>query len=240
MPTPHNRAKKGDFAKICLMAGDPLRAKWIVETFLDKAVLVNDVRGMLGFTGYYKGKRVSVMGHGMGIPSTCIYAHELFKFYDVDYIIRVGSTGSLVKNIKVGSVFITKEAWGKSSYPKEIGVKTKNNVITPSKKLYDLAVKVCKEHKIPYYEGRAISADAFYSYKTAAQLRKMSGGADVTEMESLGLYAEAIRLKKHALTLLTCSDSLVTHEEMSSQERQTKFKDMVKIALEVAVKLSKK
>ena len=239
MSTPHNRAKKGDFAKVCIMPGDPLRAKWIAETFLDNAVLVNDVRGMLGFTGYYKGKRVSVMAHGMGIPSIGIYVYELFKFYDVDYIIRVGSAGALVKNIKVGSVFLVKDSYTKSVYPQELGVKTKSHIFKPSKKLLDLAIDTCHKFKIPYHLGRVYSDECFYGRASVKERIKDSGGAQMCEMESAGLFATADKLKKQAMTLLTCSDNLVTHELMSSYERQTKFKDMVKLSLEMAIKLVK-
>ena len=239
MSTPHIRAKKGDFAKVCIMPGDPLRAKWIAETFLTDAKLVNDVRNMFGFTGYYKGKKVSVKAHGMGIPSIGIYAYELFKFYDVDYIIRVGSAGALIKDIKVGSVFIGKDAFTKSIYPQEVGYKTKNGIYKPSKKLLDLAINTCKEYRIPYRVGRIYSEDCFYTSRTVKQRIKDSHGAEMCEMESAGLYATACKLKKQALTILTCSDSIVTHESMSIMERQTKFKDMAILALEMAIKLVK-
>ena len=176
----------------------------------------------------------------MGIPSIGIYSYELFKFYGVDYIMRVGSTGSLVKEVKVGSVYIAKEAWSRSDFVKEIKVKTNKGVLTPSKKRYNLAIKVCKENKIPYHTGRVLSSDVFYTDYNVEQLRRRSGGAEVTEMESSGLFAVAQKVKKQALTILTASDSLVTHDEMSAAERVTKFGDMVKIALEVAVKLLKK
>ena len=238
MSTPHNSAKKGDFANVCIMPGDPLRAKWIAETFLDNVTLVNDIRGMLGFTGFYKGKKVSVMGHGMGVPSVGIYAYELFKFYDVDYIIRVGSGGALIKEIKVGSVFVVDEAFGTSTFPKEMGLKIKNNVIKPTKKLFDLTIKTLKEEKIPYRVGRAFSEDCFYSDLSVKQRIKWTG-AQMCEMESYALYACAIRLKKQALTLLTCSDSMVTGESMPASERQTSFKQMTKAALETALKVAK-
>ena len=240
MPTPHNNAKKGDFARVCIMPGDPLRAKWIAETFLEKVKLVNDVRGMFAFTGYYKGKRVSVMGHGMGTPSIGIYATELYKFYDVDYIIRVGTGGALVKQIHVGSVFLGEEAYSESNLLKEIGVKTKNNIYKPSKKLLDLAIKTCKELKIPYNIGCIANSDCFYHNVPLDKLAKKMGNAKICEMESAGLYGIAKWLKKDAFSLLTCSDSLVTKEETTAHERQTTFKNMMKIALEMAIKLTKK
>ena len=238
MSTPHNNAKKGAFANICIMPGDPLRAKWIAETFLDNVKLVNDVRGMLGFTGYYKGKKVSVMGHGMGVPSMGIYAYELYKFYGVDYIIRVGSGGAMIKDIKVGSIFVVDEAFGSSTFPKELGVKTNKGVIKPTKTLFDLTIKTLKEEKIPYRVGRAFSEDCFYSSLTVKQRIKWTG-AQMAEMESYALYACAIKLKKQALTLLTCSDSMVTGESMPASARQTSFKEMTRAALETAIKVSK-
>ena len=239
MLTPHNRAKKGEFAKVCIRPGDPLRAKWMAETFLDNAILVNDVRGMLGFTGYYKGKRVSVMAHGMGIPSIGIYSYELFKFFGVDYIIRVGSAGALIKEIKVGSIFIVDEAYTKSAFAEELGVKSKTNTFKPSKKLLDLAINTCHKLKIPYRKGKIYSDDCFYGRASVKERIKMSRGAQMCEMESAGLFALAKKLKKDALTLLTCSDSLVTHESMSAHDRQTSFKSMAKLALEMAAKLVK-
>lgn len=233
----HIDAKKSDIAKIVLMPGDPLRAKWIAENFLKKVKLVNQVRGMYAFTGYYKDKRVTVMGHGMGIPSIGIYSHELFTFFDVKYIIRVGSAGSIDKNIDIGDTFIAAEAFSESHYAEEIGVKVKNKVLKPSKILLDALVKAAKKNKIPYHMGRVNSEDAFYSKYNVAQLKKITGNAQMLEMEAFGLYANAIRSKKEAITILTCSDSLINHKALSPIERQTTFKNMVTIALEAATTL---
>ena len=239
MSTPHNRAKKGDFSKVCIMPGDPLRAKWIAETFLDKVKIVNDIRCMYAYTGYYKGKRVSVMAHGMGIPSIGIYSYELFKFYDVDYIIRVGSAATSIKGIRVGSVFIVKDAFSKSQYMEELGAKSKDDIYKPSKKIYDTLVKTSQQLKIPYHSGRIFSEDCFYSTFTPAQRIKLSKGCQMCEMESAALFANANKLHKQAATILTCSDSLITKDAMTHQERQSSMKNMIKIALETCIKLIK-
>ena len=234
----HIDAKKSDIAKIVLMPGDPLRAKWIAETFLKKVKLVNQVRGMYAFTGYYKNKRVTVMGHGMGIPSIGIYSHELFTFFDVEYIIRVGSAGSIDKNIDIGETFIAAESFSNSHYAEEIGVKVnKDRVLKPSKVLLDALIKAADKTKIPYHMGRVYSEDAFYSKYNVAQLKKFTGGAQMLEMEAFGLYANAMCSKKQAITILTCSDNLINHKALSPIERQTTFKNMVTIALEAATSL---
>ena len=227
MSTPHNEAQKGQIAKVVLMPGDPLRAKWIAESFLKDAKLVNKVRGAYAYTGTYNGKKVTVMAHGMGIPSIGIYSYELFKFYDVDAIIRIGSAGSLCKEIKVGDVFISSSAISFSNYAEQIGVKVKNNTLYPTKELVDLAETVCKENNIKYAIGNVASEDAFYNQYTPEQSRERHQGAQMVEMEAFGLYANAIKTNKKALVLLTCSDSLITHESMSALERQTSFEKMV-------------
>ena len=228
---------KGEIANTVLMPGDPLRAKWIAETFLKKVKLVNQVRGMLGFTGYYKNKKISVFGSGMGIPSIGIYSHELYKFYDVKYIIRVGSAGSISKDLDVGDIGVAAESYSHSSFADDIGVKAINKTLKPSKYLLDLTLKTAKKNNINCKPARIFSEDAFYSKYNVAQLKKMTKNAELLEMESFGLYANAIKLKKYAITLLTCSDSLITKKAMSPYERQTSFKTMIKLALEMAISL---
>lgn len=228
---------KGEIANIVLMPGDPLRAKWIAETFLKKVKLVNQVRGMLGFTGYYKNKKISVFGSGMGIPSIGIYSHELYKFYDVKYIIRVGSAGSISKDFDVGDIGVAAESYSHSSFANDIGVKAINRTLKPSKYLLDATLKTAKKNNINCKPTRIFSEDAFYSKYNVAQLKKMTKKAELLEMESFGLYANAIKLKKQAITLLTCSDSLITKKAMSPYERQTSFKTMIKLALEIATTL---
>ena len=173
MSTPHNEAEKGQIAKVVLMPGDPLRAKWIAENFLQDAELVNKVRGIYAYTGYYNGKRISVMAHGMGIPSIGIYSYELFKFYDVETIIRVGSTGSLKKEVNLGDVFIASSSTSFSNYADEIGVEVKNNTLYPTKEILDLAIHTAKEQNIDFYIGNVASADAFYNKYTPEEFSEI-------------------------------------------------------------------
>ncbi len=234
--TAHNSAKKDEIAKIVIMPGDPLRAKWIAENFLDNPKLVNEVRGMLAYTGEYKNKKITVMGHGMGIPSIGIYSYELFsdRFYDVDAIIRIGSCASWDENIKLGDVVVVKEAYSKSTFADMVGVETKNNLLYPTKKLLDIVLETAKNRKIKTVSTRAYSGDTFYSKDGYKEKVKYSG-AKVAEMESFGLYANAITTKKDALCILTVSDNSITREAMNPIDRQTTFKNMVTLALESAL-----
>lgn len=232
--TPHNKAKKDDIAKTVVMPGDPMRAKWISETFLENARLVNDVRGILAFTGTYKGKPLTVMAHGMGIPSIGIYTYELYKFYDVDTIIRIGSAGSYTNKISVGDVIITEETVSFSDYAKDIGVDVKGNVLSGTKELIDKAVATARESGINARLCRVFTSDVFYNKYSLQENIERSDGCDVVEMEGFALFANALFFKKKALMLLTCSDSIVTGEEMNAADRQTKFESMVKLALSVA------
>lgn len=234
--TPHIKAKKTDFAKVVLMPGDPLRAKWIAENFLEDAQQINDIRGMLAFTGKYKGKKVSIMGHGMGIPSIGIYSYELYKFFDVETIIRIGSAGAYKKEVQVGSVALVKEAISESTFADLLNVKTDNNVLYPSKEINEVIQNTAKELSIDLLNPRIHSSDIFYGVRSVDQIVEKTN-ADLVEMESFALFANAKLLNKKAACLLTCSDSLVTHEAMSAEDRQTKFVDMVKLALESAIKL---
>lgn len=234
--TPHIKAKKTDFAKVVLMPGDPLRVKWIAENFLEDAQQINDIRGMLAFTGKYKGKKVSIMGHGMGIPSIGIYSYELYKFFDVETIIRIGSAGAYKKEVQVGSVALVKEAISESTFADLLNVKTDNNVLYPSKEINEVIQNTAKELSIDLLNPRIHSSDIFYGVRSVDQIVEKTN-ADLVEMESFALFANAKLLNKKAACLLTCSDSLVTHEAMSAEDRQTKFVDMVKLALESAIKL---
>ena len=233
MPTPHNNAQKGDIAKTVLMPGDPLRAKFIAETFLTDAVLVNNVRGVNGYTGYYNGKRVSVMASGMGIPSMGIYSYELFNFYDIDNIIRIGTAGSIHPDLKIRNVVLAMGACTDSNYGAQYELPGTFAPIA-SFELLRKAVKVIEEMgNIGYKVGNVVSSDVFYSDRqTTAAWQKM--GALAIEMESAALYMNAARAGKNALTICTISDSLVTGEVTTAEERQTSFDDMMKIALEIA------
>ena len=233
IPTPHIAAKEGDFAKTVLMPGDPLRAKFIAETFLTDAVLVNNVRGVNGYTGYYNGKRVSVMASGMGIPSMGIYSYELFNFYDIDNIIRIGTAGSIHPDLKIRNVVLAMGACTDSNYGAQYELPGTFAPIA-SFELLRKAVKVIEEMgNIGYKVGNVVSSDVFYSDRqTTAAWQKM--GALAVEMESAALYMNAARAGKNALTICTISDSLVTGEATTAEERQTSFDDMMKIALEIA------
>ena len=233
IPTPHITAKEGDFAKTVLMPGDPLRAKFIAETFLTDAVLVNNVRGVNGYTGYYNGKRVSVMASGMGIPSMGIYSYELFNFYDIDNIIRIGTAGSIHPDLKIRNVVLAMGACTDSNYGAQYELPGTFAPIA-SFELLRKAVKVIEEMgNIGYKVGNVVSSDVFYSDRqTMAAWQKM--GALAIEMESAALYMNAARAGKNALTICTISDSLVTGEVTTAEERQTSFDDMMKIALEIA------
>ena len=233
IPTPHIAAKEGDFAKTILMPGDPLRAKFIAETFLTDAVLVNNVRGVNGYTGYYNGKRVSVMASGMGIPSMGIYSYELFNFYDIDNIIRIGTAGSIHPDLKIRNVVLAMGACTDSNYGAQYELPGTFAPIA-SFELLRKAVKVIEEMgNIGYKVGNVVSSDVFYSDRqTTAAWQKM--GALAIEMESAALYMNAARAGKNALTICTISDSLVTGEVTTAEERQTSFDDMMKIALEIA------
>ena len=235
--TPHNTAKKEDIAKVVLMPGDPLRAKWMAENFLTNIKLVNEVRGMLAFTGEYKNKKITIMGHGMGIPSIGIYSYELFHFYDVDAIIRVGSAGSYSKNINVGDLILTIEAYSESTFAKLIGVEAPNNVLLGNNSLNELIKKTASENNILLKEARIHSSDIFYGSKRNLDQIIADTKAEAVEMESFALFANAIKLNKKAATLLTCSDSLVTHESMSAHDRQTKFVSMIDLALKTILKI---
>jgi purine-nucleoside phosphorylase len=235
--TPHISAKKEQIAKTVLMPGDPLRAKWIAETFLKDAILVNDVRNMFAYTGTYKGKKITVMGHGMGIPSIGIYSYELFKFYDVENIIRVGSAGTYSPKINVMDVVLAKTAYSSSKYPEEIGIKYNNGVVESSSKINKVIEGKSKELKINIHQVQVHSSDTFYNISTPEQNRKNTG-SEVVEMEAVALFSNAIKLNKHAACLLTISDSLIDlSQSISHDKRRESFKEMVTLALESAILL---
>ena len=237
--TPHISAKKGEIAKTVLMPGDPLRAKFIAENFLEDYKLVNEVRGMLAYTGTYKGKDVTVMGHGMGNPSIGIYSYELYKFYDVENIIRVGSCGSYLESINVGEVIVANQATSDSTFADLINVELVNNSLSASEELLKTCVKVSEELKIKLHIGKVNSSDVFYSDENSPKSKLndeiKKGNILAVEMEAFALYANAIKLNKNALCILTVSDSLVNHESLSSEDRRTTFKNMMILGLETAL-----
>lgn len=233
IPTPHITAKEGDFARTVLMPGDPLRAKYIAENFLTDAVLVNNVRGVNGYTGMYNGKRVSVMASGMGMPSMGIYSYELFKFYDVDNIIRIGTAGSLQPDLKIRDLAIAMGACTDSNYAAQYELPGTFAPIASFDLLHKAVDQAEKMGNVGYKVGNVASSDVFYSERpTMEAWQKM--GVLAVEMETAALYMNAARTGKNALTICTISDSLVTGEVTTSEERQTSFADMMKVALEIA------
>jgi len=226
----HIQAKKGEIAESILLPGDPLRAKWIAETFLENAACYNKVRGMLGFTGTYKGKRVSVQGTGMGIPSTLIYCHELITDYGVKNLIRVGSAGSYQKNINLRDIVIAMSASSTSGINKS---RFSNSDFAPTAnfELFMKAALYARENSIPIKAGNVLSSDEFYEDDPDAYKIWVEFGVLCVEMETAGLYTIAAKHNVNALAILTISDSLVTEEHLSSGDREKSFKDMIAIAL---------
>lgn len=235
MPTPHNNAEKGMIAKTVLMPGDPLRAKFIAENYLDDPVCYNEVRGMLGFTGTYKGVPVSVQGSGMGMPSIGIYSWELFNKYDVENIIRVGTAGAVADNVGLRDVIIGLSASTNSNYAAQYGLPG-TYAPTASWKLVSAAVKAAEGKGCVYHAGNILSSDTFYDdAESLARWQKM--GVLAVEMEAAALYMNAARAGKNALTILTVSDCPLKGLSTTAEERQTTFRDMMEIALEAAITL---
>ena len=238
MSTPHNAAEPGDFAKTVLMPGDPLRAKFVAENFLEDPKLVTSVRNCLGYTGTYKGVPVSVMASGMGMPSIGIYSYELYKFYGVENIIRIGSAGSYTERLNVLDVCLANSAFSDSSFARIQGG-CRRHILYPSRVINAMVKKKAKALKIECKSARVHSSDVFYGnpeMETWEQLRDRTG-SECVEMESFALFHNANALGKNAACLLTISDSFVTKTEISAEERQNSFTDMMKLALETAIAL---
>lgn len=239
MSTPHNNAEKGDIATTVLMPGDPLRAKFIAENFLSDYKCFNTVRGMLGFTGKYKGKDISVMGSGMGMPSIGIYSWELFSFYGVENIIRIGSAGAYNPSLNLFDVCLATKAYSESSYAKTMGG-LESEFMYPSAELNKKIVESAKNASIPLHDAIVHSSDVFYSGLTGdekdAYNKKIKDlKLDICEMESFALFANAEVLKKNASCILTVSDSIAHGTATTSEERQTAFTNMMKVALGVVL-----
>ena len=233
VPTPHNGAKEGDFAKTVLMPGDPLRAKYIAETYLENPRLVTSVRNMRGYTGAYKGKEISVMGGGMGMPSVGIYTYELFNFYGVDNIIRIGSAGALSDKLKLKDVVIGMGACTDSNYAAQYGLLGTFAPIADYG-LLRRAVEVAEKQGTNVVVGNVLSSDAFYNANKNANDLWKSMGVLAVEMEAAALYMNAAKAGKNALCILSISDHIYSGEELSAEERQVGFGKMMEIALELA------
>ncbi|MDX3773251.1 purine-nucleoside phosphorylase [Chromatiaceae bacterium AAb-1] len=233
MPTPHINAAEGDFARTVLMPGDPLRAKHIADTFLTDVVCVNTVRNMLGYTGNYKGKKVSVLGSGMGVPSISIYATELVKFYGVKNIIRIGSCGGLPQEVKVRDVVIAMGA-STDSMVNRNRLGGLDFAATASFGLLEQAVAAARAKQIPVKVGNVFTSDLFYNPSDTLFDTLEKYGILAVEMEAAGLYGVAAEYGINALAILTVSDHIRTGESLSAELRQTSFNDMVEIALSLA------
>ena len=233
IPTAHNGGKAGDFAKTVLMPGDPLRAKYIAETYLENPRQVTAVRNMFGYTGTYKGKEISVMGVGMGMPSIGIYSYELFNFYDVDQIIRIGSAGALQDHMKLMDVVIGMGACTDSNYAYQYGLPGTFAPIADYE-LMNKAIETAKRQGTNVVVGNVLSSDVFYNADPTVNDRWRSMGVLAVEMEAAALYMNAAKAKKKALCMLTISDHLYTGESLSAEDRQLGFGKMMEIALELA------
>ncbi len=235
IPTAHIEVKEqGIIAKTVLMPGDPLRAKFIADTFLENVEKFNNVRNVLGYTGTYKGRRISVMASGMGMPSIGIYSYELFKFYGVQNIIRIGSCGAYTADLNLYDVILSNEVWSESTYAKVQDGYDKD-VIAASSELNSKLEKIAEDLEIKIHKERIHSSDVFYreNFEEYKDIYK-NHGCTAVEMEAFALFHNANVLGKNAACLLTVSDNLVTHELTTSEERQESFTNMMKIALEMA------
>jgi purine-nucleoside phosphorylase len=230
-PTPHNSAREGDFAKTVLMPGDPLRAKYIADTFLEDVTLVNNVRGIQGYTGFWKGKRVSVMASGMGIPSIGIYSYELYNFYGVESIIRIGSAGAIHPDLRLRDIVIGQGACTNSRFADQFGLPGTFAPIADFG-LLEKAVAASRKAGVRFMVGNLLSSDVFYSDTPAGNAWEKMGVLAV-EMESAGLYMNAARAGKKALCICTISDGAKIGA-CSAEERQLTFTQMMEIALEIA------
>ena len=234
MPTPHIESKKEDIASVVLMPGDPLRAKYIAEKFLRDAKLINTVRNMFGYTGYYKDKRVTVFASGMGVPSIGIYSYELFKFYDVEKIIRIGTSGSFNKDIKVLDIVLSEGSFCKSYFDRLLD---NNDIdyIEASKNLNELIINTANLNNIHIKCGKTITSDVFDLYcDDIEEFRKNFENSEdylSVEMESFGLFYVAKKLNKEASCLMTVVDSLYDKRSLTSEEREKSLDDMIELAL---------
>ncbi|UOB17641.1 purine-nucleoside phosphorylase [Abyssalbus ytuae] len=228
----HIDALKGDIAEAVLLPGDPLRAQWIATTFLENPKLYNDVRGMLGYTGYYKGKRVSVQGTGMGVPSISIYTNELIREFGVKKLIRVGSAGSYQPYVKIRDIILAMSASTNSSINR-FTFESEDFAPTADFNLFMNAVNIAKDKKIPIQAGNILTSDIFYHENPDYYKKWAKYGILCVEMETAALYTIAARYNVQALSILTISDSLVSKEKTTSEERESTFKEMIDIALEL-------
>lgn len=238
-PTPHINAKPSDIAKTVLMPGDPLRSKFIAEKFLENPVLFNNVRGIQGYTGTYKGVPVSVMASGMGMPSIGIYSYELYNAFGVDNIIRIGSAGALQDNVNVRDIVLGMGASTNSAYAKQFGAQGTLSAIA-NYELLRSAAETAEDMKLNFHVGNLLSSDTFYNDDPHANDAWLKMGVLAVEMEAAALYLNAARAGKRALAICTISDHIIKQEYLTAEERQTTFTEMMELALTVAVKMHNK
>lgn len=234
--TPHNEAKVGEIAKIVLMPGDPLRAKYIAEKYLENYHLVNQKRGIYAFTGIYKGREITVMASGMGIPSMGIYSYELYEHYGVECIIRIGSCGSYQENLHLKDLVLVTSCYSESTYAK-VQDGTNEDCLKPNCILNEKIRECAKTMELPIIEGRIYCSDVFYEENTEYQAKAMRKGCIATEMESFALFHNANHFQKKAACILTVSDQLITGERATAEERETSLEQMIHLALEVTKEL---
>ena len=235
-PTPHISATPADFAKTVLMPGDPLRSKFIAENFLEGAKLVNNVRGIHGYTGTYRGERVSVMASGMGMPSIGIYSYELYNFFGVENIMRIGSAGGISEGVKMRDIIIGMSACTTSSYGVQFGLEGTFAPVA-SYNMLKVAVEECEKLGASYKVGNLLSSDIFYNADPTAREKWTRMGVLGVEMEAAALYMNAAYAGKNALAICTVSDHLLTGEATTALERQNSFTEMMEVALNTAIRL---
>ncbi len=236
MATPHINAKVGDFAKTVLMPGDPLRAKFIAENFLERAVLVNNVRGIHGYTGEWRGERVSVMASGMGMPSIGIYSYELYNFFEVDNIMRIGSIGGMSERVKIRDIIIGMGACTNSSYAVQYKLQGTYAPIADYN-MMRVAIEEAEKLGASYVVGNILSSDMFYNADPDVTAKWAKLGVLGVEMEAAALYMNAAYSGKNALAICTVSDHLLTGEATTAEERQNSFTEMMEVALNTAIRL---
>ncbi len=234
--TPHNEAKKGEIAKTVLMPGDPLRAKFIADTYLSDVRLVNTVRNMYAYTGKYKNKEITIMASGMGMPSIGIYSYELYKFYDVENIIRIGSAGAYTKDLNLYDIVLVTDSYSESSYALTQNGETRH-ILSSNPELNNIILETAKKNNIKLFAGTIHSSDVFYKDNDNFKELNEKYNCLACEMESFALFHNANILNKKATCLITISDSLVTKEQTTSEERQNSFNKMIELALDSAIQL---
>ena len=234
--TPHINASPADFAKTVLMPGDPLRSKFIAENFLEGAKLINNVRGIQGYTGTYRGERVSVMASGMGMPSIGIYSYELYNFFGVENIMRIGSAGGISEKVKMRDIIIGMGACTTSNYAVQYGLEGTYAPIA-SYGMMKIVIEECEKIGASYSVGNLLSSDIFYNANPAAREKWTRMGVLGVEMEAAALYMNAAHAGKNALAICTVSDHLITGEATSAEERQSSFTEMMEVALNTAIRL---